>query len=415
MMVFYVFGIKCFYLLMLVASLFNPKAKLWIDGRKNLLNKLKNDISSKDKVAWFHCASLGEFEQGRPVIEAFRKQYKDYKIALTFFSPSGYEIRKNYDQVDYVYYLPLDTPKNAKQFLDIINPTIVFFVKYEFWQCYINEVGRRNTPLYLVSGIFRKDQRFFKWYGGRARKILRNFTYFFVQNKESHNLLKSIKLENSKVSGDTRFDRVNDIAQNAKELPLIEKFIDGKIILLGGSTWRPDEEIIINYFNENVNDFKLIIAPHEIYSENINRILKTFKRDLKVLKYSDANENNVSGMDVLIIDNIGLLSSLYKYANIAYIGGGFGKGIHNTLEAATFGIPVIFGPNYENFQEAVDLIKLEGAYSISNYDELNKLLASLLENKISISAAGDISAKYVSNKKGATSKILKFIESTKLL
>jgi 3-deoxy-D-manno-octulosonic-acid transferase len=395
---------------MLIASLFNAKAKLWISGRKNLLKELGKEISSSDKIAWFHCASLGEFEQGRPVVEAFREQHKDYKILLTFFSPSGYEIRKNYDKADYVYYLPIDTTKNAKQFMDIVNPVVVFFVKYEFWQCFIGEIGNRKIPLYLVSGIFRKDHRFFKWYGGRARKILRNFTHFFVQNTESKNLLESINLENVVVAGDTRFDRVKTISEAAKNLPLIETLKNGKTTLVAGSTWKPDEEIIVKYLNSTNYDFKLIIAPHEIHKENIDRIERLFNQ-ISVLKYSEANESNIEEHNVLLIDNIGLLSSLYRYADVAYIGGGFGKGIHNTLEAATFGLPVIFGPNYERFQEAVDLKKLGGAFSISNQNDLNIVLDNLLENEQSISNAGSVSAKYVNDKKGATSEIIKLIDT----
>jgi len=405
-MIFYLLGINVYFLLMKFAALFNSKAKLWVDGRKGLLKRIKQEVNLNEQLAWFHCASLGEFEQGRPVIEEFKERYKDFKIVLTFFSPSGYEIRKNYEYADYIYYLPLDTPQNAKQFLNAINPSSVFFVKYEFWPFLIREIGKREIPLYLISGIFRKDQRFFKWYGSQGRKTLKSFKHFFVQNTESKELLESINLDSITISGDTRFDRVFSIAQNAKKIPVIEKYINGKTTLVAGSTWKPDEEILIHYFNENPAKFKLIIAPHEIHSENINRIINSFNSDLTILLFSESNENNVLDADVLIINCIGLLSSLYKYASIAYIGGGFGKGIHNTLEAATFGLPIIFGPNYLKFQEAVDLVNQQSAYSITSFVEFEQNLNTLLESNTLLKQKGELSAKYVNQKCGATNSIL---------
>ena len=410
MIVFYLFGIKCFYFLMAIASLFNSKAKLWLTGRKGIINKLKEEINTQEKLAWFHCASLGEFEQGRSLIESFKEKHKDYKILVTFFSPSGYEVRKNYDKADYVFYLPLDTPTNARQFLDAVNPSVVFFIKYEFWYFIIHEIGKRQIPLYLVSGIFRKNQRFFKNYAVQSRKMLKNFTHFFVQNKESQELLQSVNFDNVTISGDTRFDRVYTIAQQAKNLPLIEKFKADKITLVAGSTWKPDEEIIVKYFNENPQKFKLIIAPHEIHKENINRLISSFQKETGILKYSEANENNILTADVLIIDSIGLLSSLYKYGDIAYIGGGFGKGIHNTLEAATFGLPIIFGPNYLKFREAKDLISIDAANSIDSGIKLNKLLNTLLINNDEIVRKGNRSADYILKQKGATDKIITSIK-----
>lgn len=405
-MIFYLFGIKIFYFLMLIASLFNSKAKLWLIGRKGIINKLKSEINPQEKLAWFHCASLGEFEQGRALIESFKENHKDYKILVTFFSPSGYEVRKDYDKADYVYYLPLDTPKNAKQFLDAVNPSAIFFIKYEFWYFFLREIGKRQIPLYLVSGIFRKNQRFFKTYAVQSRKMLKNFTHFFVQNKESQKLLQSINFDNVTVSGDTRFDRVYTLAQQAKNLSLIEKFKADKTTLVAGSTWKPDEEIIVKYINENPQKFKLIIAPHEIHKENINRLINSFRKETRILRYSEANEDNILNADVLIIDSIGLLSSLYKYANIAYIGGGFGKGIHNTLEAATFGLPIIFGPNYLKFQEAKDLISIGAANSIDSGIKLNNLLDSLLVNNDEMLRKGNSSAAYILKQKGATDKII---------
>ena len=346
MTILYLVGIRIFHLLVIIVSPFNSKAKLWLKGRKRIFRSLKKGVKQDDKILWFHCASLGEFEQGRPVIELFKKEYPNHKILLTFYSPSGYEIRKNYEYADCVYYLPLDTPVNAKLFLDIVKPEAVFFVKYEFWYFFLREIGKRNIPLYLVSGIFRKNQRFFKSYGIKSKKMLRWFTHFFVQNEESKQLLNSINLKNVSVTGDTRFDRVYKIAQQSKYLPLIKKFAEKSPVIVAGSTWRPDEELIIEYFNYTKNPFKIIIAPHEIHKENILRIIDSIKSDKKVLRYSEAQEDNIENADILIIDSIGILSSVYKYGTIAYIGGGFGKGIHNILEAATFGLPIVFGPNY---------------------------------------------------------------------
>ena len=407
MTILYLVGIRIFHLLVIIVSPFNSKAKLWLKGRKRIFRSLKKGVKQDDKILWFHCASLGEFEQGRPVIELFKKEYPNHKILLTFYSPSGYEIRKNYEYADCVYYLPLDTPVNAKLFLDIVKPEAVFFVKYEFWYFFLREIGKRNIPLYLVSGIFRKNQRFFKSYGIKSKKMLRWFTHFFVQNEESKQLLNSINLKNVSVTGDTRFDRVYKIAQQSKYLPLIKKFAEKSPVIVAGSTWRPDEELIIEYFNYTKNPFKIIIAPHEIHKENILRIIDSIKSDKKVLRYSEAQEDNIENADILIIDSIGILSSVYKYGTIAYIGGGFGKGIHNILEAATFGLPIVFGPNYLKFKEAVDLIDLKGACSINNYDELYTTLNTFLSDQEKIKKLGEISSKYVEQNRGATSLILK--------
>jgi len=410
MTIFYLFGIWIFNVLVSIVSLFNPKASLWIKGRKNLFKNLEHRINPLDKIAWFHCASLGEFEQGRPVIEAFKEKYSEYKILLTFYSPSGYEVRKNYEKADYVFYLPIDTPKNAKRFLSIVNPQVVFFIKYEFWYFFLREIKNRNIPLYLVSGIFRENQLFFKKFGAKCKKMLSWFTHFFVQNEESKELLQSINIDNVTVTGDTRFDRVYAITQQSKDLPLIKKFTENSLVLVAGSTWKPDEDILLKYYNETKIPFKLIIAPHEIYNENIKRIIKTISEQKVVIRNSEATEENIKKADVIIIDSIGLLSSVYKYGNVAYIGGGFGKGIHNILEAATFGLPIIFGSNYNKFKEAVDLIKLGGSASISNYEEIRYTLDSLLENKDNISLMGKISSEFVNKNKGATTEILNFVD-----
>lgn len=409
MTVLYLLGIRIFHILVRIASLFNPKAKSWLIGRKNLFKQLSKSIHPDDKIAWFHCASLGEFEQGRPVIELFKEKYPEYKILLTFYSPSGFEIRKNYEYADFVFYLPLDTPTNAKRFLNIVHPKYVFFIKYEFWYFFLREINARNIPLYLVSGIFRGNQRFFNKYAFKSRKMLSWFTYFFVQNEESKDLLKSINLENVMVTGDTRFDRVFAITQQSKDLPLIEKFAKDNLVVVAGSTWKPDEDILIKYINESAISFKMIIAPHEIYAENINRIIKSISGSKCVVKYSEMNEDHSKVADVLIIDSIGLLSSVYKYGNLGYIGGGFGKGIHNILEAATFGLPIIFGPKYEKFNEAVDLVNNGGAFSVSDYSGLMENLNSLLNDTEKLHNLSEISSGYIKKNKGATKSILKTI------
>lgn len=406
---FYHLGIHIYYFIILCASFFNSKARLWITGRKNLFKKIASRLNPDEKIVWFHCASLGEFEQGRPLIEAFRYKFSDYKILLTFYSPSGFEIRKNYQHADYVFYLPLDTSGNANKFLDLVNPDIVFFIKYEFWYFFLIEINRRKIPLYLVSGIFRKDQRFFKPYAKRSIKMLGCFQHFFVQNQQSKQLLKSINLNNVTVTGDTRFDRVFAIASQSKNLPLIEQFKNNTNLLVAGSTWKPDEEIIASYFKQSTNKFKLIIAPHEVHTENIKRLFKLFNSETRVLKYSNAKIGNVENADVLIIDSIGHLSSLYKYGDIAYIGGGFGKGIHNILEAATFGLPIIFGPNYQKFQEAVDLISNGGALSINNFDDFSQVSNRMLTDKDFITEKGKQAQSYVEQKRGATEKIINWV------
>lgn len=410
MTILYLIGIRFFQLLVILASPFNSKAKLWLQGRKKIFTSLKNKIQPEDKIFWIHCASLGEFEQGRPVIEKLKKEYPQHKILLTFFSPSGYEVRKNYEHADFIFYMPLDTPLNAKHFLDIVKPRAIFFVKYEFWYFFLRETGSRNIPLYLVSGIFRKNQRFFKPRGIKSRKMLRWFTHFFVQNEESKRLLNSINLNNVTVAGDTRFDRVYEITKQSGELPLIEKFAKNELVMVAGSSWKPDEELILRYFNESDHSFKLIIAPHEIHKENFNRIIKAVSSGKNVVKYSEADKKDLSAADVLIIDCIGILSSVYKYGHIAYIGGGFGKGIHNILEAATFGLPIIFGPNYLKFKEAVDLKEQKGAFSITNYNELKSILDLFLANKEKIKVSGKISSQYADQNRGATERILKVVK-----
>ncbi len=415
---FYTFSIYLYACAIRIASLFNPKAKLWLNGRKNIIEDIRFQIQSSrlktndSKLIWFHCASLGEFEQGRPLMEKYKSHHPEAKIVITFFSPSGYEIRKNYAGADYIFYLPIDTVKNAKTIIEIIQPTAVFFVKYEFWFNYLFILKNKNIPTYLVSGIFRKEQLFFKWYGAWFRKQLASFTTFFVQNETSVQLLNSIGYNNVLLTGDTRFDRVFEIATSVKEIDLVKKFVDDNNVLIVGSSWSEDEKIIANFFENNqllTIHHKLIIAPHEIGEIRIQSIEYQFNK-LKTARYSEADERTIQDAQVLIIDNIGMLSSLYQYGTIAYIGGGFGKGIHNILEAATVGLPVILGPRYEKFIEAKELIELGGAFSINNVVELEKIMLFLNDAKV-LKTISQTSKTYVQNRTGATEKILNVISA----
>lgn len=404
-------GIFIYSLLIRLSSLFNEKAKLFVKGRKNWKQNLSSKIDVNSKYIWFHCSSLGEFEQGRPVIEELKLQRPEYKILLTFFSPSGYEIRKNYPLADVVVYLPLDTKRNAQTFLEIVKPEKAFFVKYEFWYFYISELKRRNIPLYIVSAIFRENQQFFKnnpwglWY----REILFKVEHLFVQNEKSGELLKSAGLSNFTVTGDTRFDRVAAIARESKKLPIVEKFKGNSLLIVAGSTWKPDEELLAAFINQSV-DIKFIIAAHEVSVANINRIHQLLKKP--AISFSKVSETEIDKFDVLIIDSVGLLSSLYRYGDVAYIGGGFGVGIHNILEAATFGLPVIFGPNYKKFKEAVDLILERGAFSISNTAELRQTLNTLIEDKNERGKASEICSDYVAKNVGSTKHIINKVFNT---
>lgn len=374
-----------------------------LKGEKGCFDRLQN-LNSEDKVAWFHCASLGEFEQGRPLIEEVKKQFPEYKILLSFYSPSGYESKKDYALADYVVYLPNDTKSNAKKFVKKVNPDLIFFIKYEFWYNYISALkGRR---LFQVSLILRQNQYFFSWYGKWFAKQLKNFEHFFVQNQQTANLLNKIGYKNVTISGDTRFDRVMTIANNAKSFTEIEKFCEGnQKIILAGSSWLADEKIIQQAV-KNL-DIKLIIAPHVVGENHINEIQQLFP---EAILYSEL-ANNDKKSNVLIINCIGILSNLYQYCDIAYIGGGFGVGIHNTLEAATFGKPICFGTNYHKFQEAIDLINLKAAYSISNQEELKQVLETLLNNEKIYNQSAEASKDYVKTKIGACKKIIEHLKN----
>ncbi len=403
MSVLYNVAILTYYFLVRIYSLFNSKARLWIQGRKGLYNRLSGEINNGEKIIWFHAASLGEFEQGRPVMESFRSKYPSYKIILTFFSPSGYEIRKNYDGADYIFYLPIDTRKNAVRFIQIVNPKIAIFIKYEFWFNYIDILHQKQIPTFIISAIFRKEQHFFKGYGFWFRKMLKKITFFFVQNDESLSLLKSIGIDQVVKGGDTRFDRVQEIARNKKSFPLIEKFAAGHKILLAGSSWPPDEEIIQKLpLGDNL---KIIIAPHEIHEEHIAAIENRFGKD-KTLRYSKADEKNIPEAKILIIDGMGFLSSLYQYCDVAFIGGGFGKAIHNILEAVTFGKPVIFGPAHDKFKEALDLIRLGGAFAVRNEQDFISIFDKLNSDRALYDHASEICKKYVEENCGATEMII---------
>ena len=405
----YKISIYVYYIAIYIASVFrHKKAVQWINGRKNLFSEIEKKVKTSHPLAWFHCASLGEFEQGRPLMEEFRKQYPTYKILLTFFSPSGYEVRKNYNGADYIFYLPIDTPANAKHFLALTNPTLVFFIKYEFWFNYIKQIKNNAIPFFVVSSNFRKSQHYFKWYGFWFRKQLKGVSRFFVQNNNSLQLLNNIHITNVTVSGDTRFDRVMALAQNTMKLPLIEKFCDGKDIFIAGSTWEPDEDILIKLINSEKTKYKFIIAPHMVDKPHIASLVEKIKKGHVVL-YSEADPDNVLYAKVLIIDCIGILSNLYRYGKIAYIGGGFGSGIHNILEAATYGMPVIFGPKYHKFIEAVELIEKGGAYCIHNENEFMQVVMDLITNNKQLREKSAIAREYVQKNIGATQLILKEI------
>lgn len=389
-------------------ALFSPKMKLFVEGRKSVFSTLKNKIHPEDKVFWFHAASLGEYEQGLPVIEKVKEQFPHHKIVVTFFSPSGYEVRKNNTVADVTVYLPLDSKANAKRFLDLVHPEKVFFIKYEFWPSYLNELKQRNISTYLISGIFRENQVFFKWYGGFYRNALKTFDYFFVQNEKSKILLQSIGFTNVKVSGDTRFDRVVAILEKDNSLDFIEQFKNNQTTIVIGSSWPKDEELLVNFINQAADNVKFIIAPHNIKSEQIQNLQQSITKS--TVLFSEKNNIDVSKYSVFIIDTIGILTKIYSYADIAYVGGGFGNpGVHNILEPATFGIPIVIGPNYSHFAEAIALVGLEGCVSIKNQTELNEAFNLLLQNEDERYEKGHICSTFVQMNKGATNSILKYI------
>lgn len=406
MSVLYNIGIYLLTGIAYLAAPFNKKVRLWIDGNRNWLDNLRNKVRAGERYVWVHCASLGEFEQGRPVIEAIRKEKPHVKIVLTFFSPSGYEIRKNYQLADIICYLPADTPANASRFINLIDPAVVIFVKYEFWFNYLSLLRKRKTPLYLISGIFSRDQHFFRWYGRFFRSMLDNFSWFFVQDSNSSDLLREAGFQNVTVAGDTRFDRVADIKGNARDIPQLACFRGDEKLFLAGSSWKQDEEIITRYINRNPGRMKWVFAPHEIDAANVERLKKMIRTScVKFSEYSDRD----SAARVMIIDNIGLLSSAYRYAHIAAVGGGFGKGIHNILEPACWGIPVLFGPEHRKFREATELIRLGGAFSYSGNSSFEEIMDRLTADGQAYGKAAETAGKFIVGNTGATRKIMQGI------
>jgi 3-deoxy-D-manno-octulosonic-acid transferase len=407
MVFIYDLGLGLFSILIRIASLFNHKAFLWNKGRKGLLTKMQIEMENCGRVAWFHASSLGEFEQGRPIMEALRKMNPEYKILLTFFSPSGYEIRKNYQGADFIYYLPLDTRRNAKQFLEIVKPELVVFIKYEFWYHFLLQSKRSGAKLILVSAIFRPNQLFFKWYGSWYRKILGLFNHIFVQDEMSYDLMMSISVEHVRITGDTRFDRVAQIAAEAIRNEPAECFSSGRFTYVFGSTWEKDENNLVEYINCCSMDVCYIIAPHEISPARIRNLVARIKKT--TVLYSNADTADYTSARVLVIDNIGMLATLYRYGQVAYIGGGFGKGIHNILEAAVYGIPVVFGPNHRKFREAKELIREGGAFTVNSYKDTKNILDALRDNKDKLNKASESTKSFIKRNVGATETILSYL------
>jgi len=437
MVILYRVIIFVYYQLIRLAALFNKKAGKWVEGRKDLFQEIAEEVDSDQRHTWFHFASLGEFEQGRSVLEQYKKEWPEHLIVVTFYSPSGYEIRKNYSLADHVFYLPADTPGNARRFLALINPEKAFFTKYDYWYFFFRELHERKIPLYMVSSIYRKDQVFFKWYGGFFRKMLDFVSHFFVQNQESVHLLQQVGFKNITLAGDTRFDRVVKVAEMVRELPIVSFFATGHRVLVAGSTWSQDVEKL-QAFHQVFSEWKIIIAPHEVNESSIRETRELFpegilyselsnymhKQQLQVENHRknqidmDLVYQNTSTLSdhieehkspILIMDNVGMLSSLYGYGDIAYIGGGFGNGIHNTLEAAAYGMPVLFGPRYHKFQEAKDLIQAKAAFSINDERELILVMEELMDYEVRLEA-GKRAVGYVNQQAGATARIMDFLK-----
>lgn len=413
MRLLYSFGIRCYGFGVRLASPFNPKAKQILTGWKQVFGRVATSPVGKDLTAWFHASSLGEFEQARPVLEAFHRQHPEYKICVTFFSPSGFEVRKNYPMADFVCYLPPDTRANAIRFLNMLRPSVAFFVKYDFWFNYLEQLRRRDIPTYLFSAIFRPRQYFFQWYGKWFFRHLRDcFTHLFVQNEESYRLLQDHGINHVSIAGDTRFDQVCSIAQAARQFPKVEAFISAhpdSPVLLAGSSWEPDERLLARYLRQRQNPCLVIVAPHVVSDKHIDLIENDIFKHEICTRYSMI-DNADPHSRVLIIDNVGLLSALYRYAHVAYIGGGFGKGIHNILEALAFGKPVVFGPNYHKFQEAHDIISLQGGFSFQNSNQLKEHLDPLLDNAPYYNKTSQICFDYLQKHTGPTATILSVVD-----
>ncbi len=402
MLFLYNIGICLFDFAISVLALFKEKPALLKRGRRETMRRIA-ELPKLEKPIWIHSASLGEFEQGRPIIEAIKKKDPNQKVVLTFFSPSGYEIRKDYELADYIFYLPSDRPRLVRKFIEAIQPGKVLFIKYEFWYHYLKTLYKKQIPVYSVSSIFRPQHIFFKWYGKWNRKMLYFFTQFYVQNEESKKMLKTIGIENAVIAGDTRFDRVYDIAQQAKSYPIVENFCEGKQVIVGGSSWPAGEKLLVNYIHQHP-EVKLLLAPHEIHEEHLLNIESMLQ--VSSIRYTQVKDEDLTDYQVLIVDTMGMLSSMYQYGTVAYIGGGFGSGIHNTIEASTFGLPVLFGPKYKKYQEACDLVDLKGGFEVNDQEQFDEVLDNLLQNKGALHQAREVSLKYVEQMRGATDLLM---------
>lgn len=400
----YKIGIQLYFFLILLVAPFNIKARRWLKGRQGIYRKIRASFSPGDSVIWVHCASLGEFEQGRPIIEEIRKTMPDKKILLTFFSPSGYELRKNYEVAHCVTYMPLDTRLNAWYFMNLVKPEMAFFIKYDYWYYFLRTLKKKRIPTYVVSAKFRRDQIFFKWYGAWYRSVLKFFTVLYVQNEESRKLLGVIGIKNVEVTGDTRFDRVYNLSHRTVDYPWLEPFVGGKKVIVAGSTWERDEQMLISYINNSDPNIRFILAPHEINEKKLIRIIELIEHP--TVRFTDNDKSGYKNAKVLIVDTIGHLSSLYRYGKIAYIGGGFGKGIHNILEAATYGLPVVFGPKYQKFMEAVEMIDRKAAFSVSDFKELKSTFDNLTSDEKLLADCSQRARLYIESNLGATTKII---------
>ncbi len=409
MYLLYTFVVHIAWFFLRLTAIFHPKIKLFVQGRKRTFDILEKSVSKQDKIIWMHVASLGEFEQGLPILKQLRTAYPDFKILVTFFSPSGYEVKKNTTAADIVTYLPMDTQKNAKRFLQTVNPQLVLFVKYEIWPYYLKLLAKKEIPTLLISAIFKKEKIYFKAYGGFMRKALKTFTHFFVQDAHSKSLLESLNFDNVTVSGDTRFDRVSEILKQDNHLSFMEDFKGTDLCFIGGSTWPEDEEIITEFINTSQKPMKYVLAPHNIKENHIHTLKKSIQK--KVVLYSEIEGKDLSDFEVLLVDTIGLLTKIYSYADMAYVGGGFATGLHNTLEPAVFGIPVIIGPEYEGFNEAEELVDRGGILVVKNPLEFSNKLDSLIKDKEYLKNIGQINAAYVAEKKGAGIQIMYYIRT----
>lgn len=393
------------------ASSFNPKAKLWIAGRKDWKKVMKEKISPTDKVIWIHCSSLGEFEQGRPVMEKIKKEFPHHKLAVSFFSPSGYEVRKDYQGADYIFYLPLDTPKNAKRLIKILHPEVLILIKYEYWYNLLNRLQKKKIPVIVISAVIKEDNLFFRPFGSWFRKRIAGIEHFFVQDNDSKNLLESIRIEKVTVSGDTRFDRVKEIREANARVEFIEKFKGNSKLIVAGSTWPDDEEILVKFINEKLpDDWKLIFAPHNIKEKEILSLSEKISK--KTAIYTKSDQNQIENSQILILDTIGMLTKIYAYSDVSYVGGGFTKtGVHNTLEPAVFGVPIIFGPNYENYFEAIDLLENQGAVRFIDQYDFDQKMTNLIENEDERKRRGNAAENYIHRKPNSTELIIDYLKS----